>query len=278
MLDGMSSAPRIVPFGSDDDAGPVAAAMNAGFSETEQLQETTDSILERFRFGLADRDVSFVAWDGERVVGLLFGTFRSDGRAWAHGLTLIPDFRGRGLGRDLAQRFIEASEARDVASIHCEVLGNNEVALNLYRSIGFVIVRKLSNFVTEIPVTAPTPGGDIVLCDAEVLPPPDERPARPLHRDRVAIARVPGVRVALHRPTGAHVAWTDGRILDVGGPVDDVAVLRRMLGCLPAGSYKLMGVPQEDPLHDALRGLGMRILARQVEVMRASPRAGRRTS
>ncbi len=266
----MSTAPRITPW--DGDPAPLAAAMNAGFSATEALQETPDSILERLREGTAQREASFVAWDGDRVVGLLFGIHRSDGRAWAHGLTMIPEYRGLGLGRALGQRFIDEAQARSIASIHCEVLGNNEVALTLYRSLGFTVVRKLSSFAFTIPPASADDAG-LVQGGVELLPAIDDRPARPLHRDRAAILRMPDVRVTIDPRTSSHVAWLPNRLLDVGGPIDDV-VVPRLLARLPAGDYKIVGVPQEDQLHDVLRGLGMRIAARQVEVMRVSPQPG----
>lgn len=53
-------------------------------------------------------------------------------------ITLLPEFRGRGLGRRLLTRALEALETEGAQTCFLEVRSRNAPALALYRSLGFV--------------------------------------------------------------------------------------------------------------------------------------------
>ena len=61
--------------------------------------------------------------------------FRHVGRL---GMGLLPGYRGRGLGRELAVHAIEAARRIDIERIELEVFASNTAAIALYRSLGFV--------------------------------------------------------------------------------------------------------------------------------------------
>ena len=55
------------------------------------------------------------------------------------GLTLLPEHRGRGLGRDVLQALLTyAFRSRNLRRVHLQSLSSNERALRAYRAVGFV--------------------------------------------------------------------------------------------------------------------------------------------
>ncbi|WP_280689684.1 GNAT family N-acetyltransferase [Kitasatospora sp. GAS204B] len=57
--------------------------------------------------------------------------------SWVLGLGVVPRDRGRGYGRLLMREAIERLTADEVAEVRLSVEPNNEIALNLYRSMRF---------------------------------------------------------------------------------------------------------------------------------------------
>lgn len=60
-----------------------------------------------------------------------------------YGLAVLPSAVGRGIGRTLAIRGIDALERAGVRRIHLEVRSDNERAIGLYRSLGFTPIEPL---------------------------------------------------------------------------------------------------------------------------------------
>jgi ribosomal protein S18 acetylase RimI-like enzyme len=60
--------------------------------------------------------------------------FRHVGRL---GMGLLPEYRGRGLGRQLAVHAIEAARQKGIERIELEVFASNTPAIALYRALGF---------------------------------------------------------------------------------------------------------------------------------------------
>lgn len=62
-----------------------------------------------------------------------------DKEAWIYGFSILPNFRGKGIGRKVLQ-YIVKKYSEEGNSLHLEVETKNAHALNLYKSIGFQIV------------------------------------------------------------------------------------------------------------------------------------------
>ena len=87
------------------------------------------------------RDTSFVAEDGDRVVGFLCG-FRSqtyDDEAYIHFVGVDPARRGSGLGRELYERFFAAVAPRTVVRAVTAPVNQRSVAF--HRALGFEVER-----------------------------------------------------------------------------------------------------------------------------------------
>jgi RimJ/RimL family protein N-acetyltransferase len=66
---------------------------------------------------------------------------RSDRAGWQHsgvlGMGLLPEYRGQGLGRQLAERAISDARAKGIERIELEVFASNANAIRLYEQLGF---------------------------------------------------------------------------------------------------------------------------------------------
>ena len=62
--------------------------------------------------------------------------FRHAGRM---GMGVVPDYRGSGIGRLLLTETLEAARSIGIERVELEVFASNEVAIALYRKLGFVV-------------------------------------------------------------------------------------------------------------------------------------------
>ena len=81
-----------------------------------------------------------LAFDGARIGA--DATLHRDRRGWSRHvakvrLTLDPDYRGRGLGRQLVQEFIDLAKSLNVAILQAEVLDVQKGARTLFEDLGF---------------------------------------------------------------------------------------------------------------------------------------------
>ncbi len=77
-----------------------------------------------------------VALDGHRIVGYVNPVV--DGpEAWIGGLGVVPDHRGKGIGKQLMAAAEEFSKAKGAETSVLEVIQGNERAQALYRSLGY---------------------------------------------------------------------------------------------------------------------------------------------
>ena len=86
--------------------------------------------------------VQFMAVDGKQVVGWA-DIFPSWAHAVAHcgslGMGLLPEYRGRGIGRQLLQACIAKARAKGITRIELEVRADNTRAIGLYKALGFEV-------------------------------------------------------------------------------------------------------------------------------------------
>jgi len=83
-----------------------------------------------------------VARDGGRVVGVALLSFlwtleHGGASAWLDELYVLPEARGRGVGRALARAAIEEAERADCIALDLEVEPGHDAAVQLYDSLGF---------------------------------------------------------------------------------------------------------------------------------------------
>jgi L-amino acid N-acyltransferase YncA len=86
-------------------------------------------------------DTSFAAERDGELAGFLVG-FRSQsrpGQAYIHFVGIHPGERGRGLGRQLYERFFQAVQAQGCAEVHAVTSPVNRGSIAFHRQMGFAI-------------------------------------------------------------------------------------------------------------------------------------------
>jgi ribosomal protein S18 acetylase RimI-like enzyme len=107
------------------------------FLAAPPLQETTKFVLSN----IAQKNPQFVVLSGGNVVGWCDVLRNTERPVYAHcgtlGIGLLPEFRGRGIGRQLMQTTIDAAWQCGITRIELTVREHNANAIALYRSLGF---------------------------------------------------------------------------------------------------------------------------------------------
>ena len=124
----------------------LATIFNQAFSDYMIEVYFTEHSLEEYvrRHGL-DMETSLVAEADGLMVGLLLSG--TDGTTiWNAGMGIHPRWRRKGLGSDLLDAWLESSREAGVRRALLEVIKQNLVATNMYRSRGFIEVRAYQGF------------------------------------------------------------------------------------------------------------------------------------
>jgi GNAT superfamily N-acetyltransferase len=121
----------------------LASAFNAGFEGYFYPPQMTAEILSRrVRMEHIDLQLSFLADVGGTFAG--FALFSLRGReAWCGGLGVVPNFRGRGVAKQLMLELFSRARKRGVTKIRLEVLTKNTSAIRLYERVGLKVTRDL---------------------------------------------------------------------------------------------------------------------------------------
>ena len=83
-------------------------------------------------------DFLFVVEDGTDLRGYVLATPPHDAQSWILSLGIVPDLRGKGLGRQLMTKMLGHLRAKGTHSVWLSVEPGNDTAVALYRSLGFV--------------------------------------------------------------------------------------------------------------------------------------------
>jgi GNAT superfamily N-acetyltransferase len=120
-----------------------AAAFTSAFQDYfHPVEHDGATLARRARFEHYDLANSLLALDGGRVAGMAVLAVRGD-RGWCGGLGVVPELRGRGLGRQLMSALLERARAAGLRRLSLEVLKVNVAARRIYESAGMRVTRDL---------------------------------------------------------------------------------------------------------------------------------------
>ncbi|NJL92976.1 MAG: GNAT family N-acetyltransferase [Anaerolineae bacterium] len=109
------------------------------FTQLQALWEPEDMrySLEGFQDLLArNPQTCFVYQEGQRILGAACGTY--DGRrAMLRSVAVLPEARGRGLGKQLVRAVLVAFQGQGLYAIRLHVMADNAAGIALYESLGF---------------------------------------------------------------------------------------------------------------------------------------------
>jgi ribosomal protein S18 acetylase RimI-like enzyme len=114
----------------------------------------------RYRPGFAPKATWLVVCDPAAdsgppsgCVATVQGLLDPDGYGGIQNLGVIPDYRGRGIGRALLLKALDGFEASGCSRAYLEVTARNEAAVRMYRDLGFRCYQTLYRGV-EVPEPA----------------------------------------------------------------------------------------------------------------------------
>jgi GNAT superfamily N-acetyltransferase len=133
---------RIAPA-RPEDCGTVFALVRA-LAEYERLSHLvvgTEDDLRRELFGVHPVIESVVAWDDDSAVGFAlffhnYSTFLARRGLYLEDLFVVPEARGRGIGKALIAHCARVAVTRGCGRFEWSVLDWNEPAIAFYRSLG----------------------------------------------------------------------------------------------------------------------------------------------
>lgn len=128
--------PFAVRAAAEADRRPLALLFAAVAEEGNGIAAEPPVDVER-RAASWDLDCTLVAVAGEEIVGLIF-VIESVFGFGEIGMMVAADSRGRGVGTALVEAAIEWARARGLHKLVLGVFPQNDVAIGLYRKIGFV--------------------------------------------------------------------------------------------------------------------------------------------
>jgi ribosomal protein S18 acetylase RimI-like enzyme len=109
-----------------------------GFVEGRSLESTREFV----RRILGGAGVQLLAVTPNDVVVGWCDIVRNPHEGFHHvgrlGMGLLPDYRGRGLGKQLVAQAVRAARQAGIERVELEVFASNERAIALYRALGFV--------------------------------------------------------------------------------------------------------------------------------------------
>jgi ribosomal protein S18 acetylase RimI-like enzyme len=206
-----------------------------------------------------DLAASPIWYDGDDVVAAAVLGVRGR-RGWLGGFGLVPDYRGRGLARELLADVLDRAWSLDLESIALEVLGQNPAARQTYVTGGFTRTRRLLIYEID-PATMHVDEPDAPYADAErfidILT--DSEPCWQL--ESASLRRLPtqlhavgtmdafcifqhhgkiAALVKAHAPTAEELAWLVASIVAQTG----------------AERLSMFGVPEESQIAAGARVLG----------------------
>jgi ribosomal protein S18 acetylase RimI-like enzyme len=255
---------ELVPAAEFSDA-ELAAIFTAGY-EGYFMPITIDA--DSFRF-LArsfdyDLDASRVVRDGKESVGLVMVARRRE-NGWIGGVAVVPELRGRGLGRRLMETAADEARGRGVEQLWLEVLVQNGPAIGLYEQLGYGRVRELEVWALDGFHEKRREGTPAATRDATGR----VRERLPWQRGDETVANMEDAQALVTR-SGTLIYRASGgtaSLLQVAADVEDG--VRELLATLPPDvkSLRYMNGPVGDPVNAALKALGGVEIARQHEMM-----------
>lgn len=108
---------------------------------------------ERWKAAKVDLNLSYGMFDNEKLVGfIIHAVDKRNGEliAYNSGTGVIPEYRGKGIIKSIYNFGLEDLKKSGVEKIILEVITKNEIALQLYKGIGFEISRNYKCFSGSI--------------------------------------------------------------------------------------------------------------------------------
>lgn len=150
---------------SSDDFDSLYDCFLTAFSDyAVDMQMSREQFQQRLTRDGVSLQHTAAAFDGERMVGFCLnalGQWQEKQTAYDGGAAVIPEYRGRGVAKEMFAFLMPRLKETGVSQYLLEVLTSNTPAATLYRKLGFVETRRLAVFRSEPQKR--TKGSDVII-------------------------------------------------------------------------------------------------------------------
>lgn len=121
--------------------------VNCNHSFIPPLSGKTD--LQEYAKKLFEKSVTFEAWSGSQLAGLIAAYFsdQENKAAFISNVSVMEQFTRRGIGSELMERCFDFGRKEGFKTIELMVASANNAAIHLYEKQGFVITERSENEV-----------------------------------------------------------------------------------------------------------------------------------
>ena len=256
---------------SEFSSAQLASSFNAGYEGYAFPMNLDAATFSRYA-NLWDYDLgrSRVALADGAAVGIAVLAIRGS-RGWIGGMGVAAGSRGTGVGRGLLEAVLAEAKAARLTNVSLEVLEGNDVAIRLYRSIGFEQTRMLEVWTLDAPARDSTAATADVTAAHEVIRRVRTDP-EPWQRDDETVAHLVDAATELRAfaigddaaaivQRGAGVSLVQLGARDPAPAGDLIAAAR-----VGAPSLSFVNVPEGSATSTAFAALGGRLTVRQHEM------------
>lgn len=264
---------RAAEFGLDE----LTRGWNLGYTDYFVPVSFSEAAMASWmKAGQFDLAHSLVLTDGPNLVGFSYLGVQGR-RGWIGGFGISPDYRGKGLARQLFADHVSRFPEAGVDQVQLEVMVENW-AQKVYAGAGFRCTRRLLVLRGTLPNAAATDG----VC--EVAPAVALAHSQPLHGAYPACwqREVPYLQFGITEGTRAFIAGPQEeptamllcqpvgdrlRILDAAGSPEGIDRLIAWAGATFGGqSAFIVNEPEGSPVHQALLAAGFQVERAQFEM------------
>lgn len=130
----------------------VVHAWNIGFEGyLVPIKMTAETFLNRMIFEGLSPNLSIVAYYDSTPIGIVLNGIRDiNGTkvAWNGGTGIAPDYRGKGLGKQIVEKSLEIYRENKVEIATLEAIFENHTAIHLYKKLGYEVRDHVGHFST----------------------------------------------------------------------------------------------------------------------------------
>lgn len=266
----MQTGPLVQFISADSLELPALCALfNACFSDYLVPMKLDEAA---FRAHVENNDIdlacSRVLVEEEPVAFVLVG-MRGD-EAWIGGMGTVAEQRRRGLGERALLAAIDAATARGATRVWLEVIAGNEPAIDLYRKLGFVLVRDVTVWSLPAAGEPPPASRDVGPAEAHEWIARHRASREPWQRSDAALLHMNDLSALCIDEAAAVIYRLDGEtaaVLQIAAMDDQSAAAALRAAAGGDHDLRLSNAPAGEPASRALERLGARAVATQHEMV-----------
>ena len=118
------------------------------FSKKRAEDTEVEENIKEIYMQVDDSSINYIAELKEKIIGKI-RIEKIDNEGFIYGFGVLPDFRGKGYGREILSSALDILKKENVDNIFLEVATENKNALGLYESCGFEEISVMDYYVVS---------------------------------------------------------------------------------------------------------------------------------